>query len=471
MLSLFDTYERKIKSFKPLKDKEVRIYACGPTVYKEAHIGNLSTYVFVDFLARYLNFLGNKTKLVRNITDVGHLTSNADTGEDKLEVEAKKIHAEPLKIAEKFIKKFHQDCQKLNLIKPDIEPRATQNIKEQIQAIEILIKKGFGYEAESGVYFDTLKDKDYGKLAGLKKDKAMGIKSRVGEIADKKNPTDFALWLKAKGKFANHLQNWDSPWGRGFPGWHIECSVMSEKFLGTPFDIHTGGVDHIPIHHTNEIAQSKALYGKNPANFWIHHEFLLTGGEKMAKSKGETLTLDDLDKAGFSPQEFKFLILSAHYRTKLNFSFNALNQAQKNLQTISEFVEAVKKYQNTRPQNYREAIFRDFYEDLDSDLNTPSALGIIFSVIKAYNKDMHLKQPIPKSDIVKLFSDLSKILGIDFEASQKILPQQAKTLIQKRVELRKKGKYAEADKLRQQISKLGVEIKDTSNGTEWKIKK
>ena len=469
-LTLFDTYTRDIKPFSPLKNREVRIYACGPTVYKEAHIGNLSTYIFVDFLVRYLKFLGYKTMLVRNITDVGHLTSNADTGEDKLEVEAKKAKVDPLKIAEKFTKKFHDDCEKLNLLKPDKEPHAVQNIKEQIEAVGKLIKKGFAYETKSGIYFDTSKDREYGKLSGLKNDKKLKTKSRVGEISDKKNPLDFALWLKAKGKFANHLQNWDSPWGVGFPGWHIECSVMSKKILDVPFDIHTGGVDHIPIHHTNEIAQSKALYRVNPANFWVHHEFLQFGGKKMAKSKGESITLDDLEKEEFSPQDFKFLVLSAHYRTKLNFSFDALSQAQKNLQTISEFIEATRKYQNTSPQNYREVIFKDFYNDLCDDLNTPSALGRIFILMKIYNKKMSANQPIPKVEIVKLFIDLEKIFGIDFKIFQKKLPQKAKALIKKREELRQKGKFAEADKLRTEITKLGVEIKDTDNGTEWKFK-
>ena len=314
-----------------MRNKKVRIYACGPTVYSDVHIGNLSTFIFVDLLVRYLKFLGYQVKYVRNITDVGHLTSDSDTGEDKLEKASKKEGINPLKIAEKYIQRFHQNTEKLNLIEPNYEPRATEYIQEQIKATEKLLKKSYAYKTPSGVYFDISKDKEYGKLARLNLD-IKSAHSRIDSGLDKKHPLDFALWIKAVGKHQNHLQNWDSPWGKGFPGWHLECSIMSQKLLGKKFDIHCGGIDLIPIHHVNEIAQSRALYGVNPANFWIHKEFLQIQGSKMAKSTGKFITLTDLEKSGYNPDVFKFFVLSAHYRSKLQFSEKALWQAQENLQ-------------------------------------------------------------------------------------------------------------------------------------------
>ena len=328
-LKLYNTLTRKKEDFKPLNDKEVGIYTCGPTVYNYAHIGNMRAYIFVDILVRYLRYSGYKVKHVMNITDVGHLTSDSDTGEDKVEKEAQKEGKTAWDIAKNYEKAFFEDSEALNIKKPDIIVKATDLIKEQISFIQKLEEKGFTYVLNDGVYFDSSKIKDYGKLAKLDIE---GL--RAGERVDirgKKNKTDFALW-KFSPKDKKRDMEWESPWGKGFPGWHLECSAIGLKYLGEQFDVHTGGIDHINVHHTNEIAQGEALTGKTPAKYWMHSEFLLTGDTKMAKSRGNLVRVTDL---GVDPLAYRMLILQANYRDPLNFTDESIKAADTALKTCA----------------------------------------------------------------------------------------------------------------------------------------
>ncbi len=464
MLSLFDTYTRKKKKFKPLKDKLVTVYTCGPTVYNHVHIGNLSTFIFVDFLIRYLKNSGYKTKYIRNITDVGHLTSDSDTGEDKLDKASHKEGIKPLEIAEKYIQSFKKNTEALNLLQPDIEPRASQYIKEQIQAINILIKKGYAYETKSGVYFDITRDPNYGKLARLNLDSEL-TQSQVCTIEDKKSSLDFALWIKAIDKHKNHLQNWDSPWDKGFPGWHLECSIMSVKLLGSEFDIHCGGIDLAPVHHVNEIAQSQALYGVIPAKYWIHKEHMQLKGMKMAKSTGNYITLDDVEKSGFKPDIFKFFVLSSHYRSKFEFNTKALEQAQENVKTIKKFLIKCKKSKNQKIDINIEKFWNEFIKALDDDLNTPRALAEIFKFIKVVEKNNF------KTDcglIIKKFIVIQNIFGINlFEKSKKhTIPKNIEKLLNNRLEARKEKDYKKSDRIRGKLTKHNIQVKDKKDGSQ-----
>ncbi len=355
MLKLYNTFSRKKETFKPLKDKRVGLYSCGPTVYSYQHIGNLRSYIFSDILKRVLSYDGYKVKQVMNITDVGHLTSDADEGEDKIEKAARKEGKTAKEISEYYWKVFRQDFKKLNISEPDIWCKATDHIKEQIALIKKLEEKGFTYKTGDGIYFDTSKFKDYGLLSRLKKE---GLKAgkRV-EMKDKKNPTDFALW-KFSEKPGLRQQEWQSPWAppgvqgkvMGFPGWHTECSAMSMKYLGEysggehcrTIDIHTGGEDHISVHHTNEIAQSEAATGKKFVNFWLHGAFLTFKGEKISKSKGGLYTISDLEEKGFSPLAYRYLCLTAHYSSKLDFSLETLKASQNALEKLYQRIKEIK---------------------------------------------------------------------------------------------------------------------------------
>lgn len=468
MLSLFNTYTRKKHRFKSLKNKLVHIYACGPTVYSDVHIGNLSTFVFVDFLIRYLKSAGYKVKYVRNITDVGHLTSDSETGEDKLEKASRKQGIKPSHIAEKYIQNFHKNTKDLNLLKPDYEPRASQYIQEQIRAVSKLIKKGFAYESKSGVYFDTTRDPEYGKLACLKLDTNL-TQSRVCAIKDKKHPMDFAVWIKAVGIHKNHLQNWDSPWGKGFPGWHLECSIMSQKLLGKEFDIHCGGIDLAPVHHVNEIAQSKALYGIIPAKYWVHKEHLQLRGAKMAKSTGNFITLADLTKSGFSPDIFRFFVLSAHYRSKLQFTKKSLEQARENLKTIRNFLNKCQQstnQQNTANNKLINTFLQDFTSALDDDLNTPKALAVIFNLIKTVEKNNY---NIDCKNILEKFQIIQDIFGVTLIQKPKTrsaLSVEISALIRERELARKQQDYNKSDQIRNKLAKHGILVKDKKDGSQ-----
>jgi len=460
MLKLYNTLTRKEEIFKSIHKNLVRLYTCGPTVYWFAHIGNLRAYIFEDILKRVLEYNDNKVKHVMNITDVGHLTSQADTGEDKIELAAKRERKSAWQIAKFYEKAFKKDLKLLNIKEPDIWVRATNTIQDQINLIKILEKKGFTYKIADGVYFDSSKLRTYGRLWPKKMKILPG--ARIEMVAGKKNPTDFALWKFTPSGVKRQME-WDSPWGRGFPGWHTECVVMSKKFLGVPFDIHCGGVDHILIHHTNEIAQSEAAFGKILAKYWLHGEFLTVEGKKMAKSEGNIFTLADLIKKGFNPLAYRYLCLGTHYRSKLNFTWQSLKSSQNALENLYQKIRELKSKSKeqrakSKEQNYRKK-FLDFIND---DLNTPKALALMWDLIG--------DQKISNREKYQLLLDFDKIFGLNLAKIKKPrIPQKIKELVEIREKYRKEGNFKKADEIRKKIKDLGYWIEDTKEGP--KIKK
>ena len=445
MIRLYNTLTKKKQYFKPLKNKEARLYSCGPTVYGYAHIGNLRTYVFSDILKRTLKYNGYKVKHVMNLTDVGHLTSDADTGEDKLERAAKKENKSAWEIAEFYTKAFKKDLLALNITEPDIWSKATSHIEEQIKVISKLEKKGFTYRIEDGIYFDSSKIKNYGKLEGKKK-RALKAGARVEVVKGKKNPTDFALWKFSPGDKKRQME-WNSPWGIGFPGWHTECIAMAEKYLKIPFDIHTGAVDLVPTHHTNEIAQSEAAFGEVPARFWLHGEHLLLEKGKMAKSEGNLILVEDIVKKGFDPLAFRYLCLTAHYRSKLAFTWEALQAAQNALT-------------NLRSKQFRSPVYGtgryegEFLKHINNDLDMPKALAFVWKLAK--------EKKLSKN----LISDFDRVLGLNLstEKKEEKIPQEISEMLRQRENLRKQKNFEKADRLRNEIEKKGFEIEDTAEG-------
>jgi cysteinyl-tRNA synthetase len=449
---LFNTLSRKKEVFLPIDKKEVKIYTCGPTTYWFAHIGNLRTYIFEDVLKRVLLYNGYKVKHVMNITDVGHLVSDEDVGEDKIILAAKREKKSAKEIARFYEKAFKKDLKRLNILSPNVWVRATETIKDQIEFIKILEKKGFTYIIEDGVYFNTSKLKKYGRLWP----KGMKILpgARMEVTLGKKNPTDFALW-----KFSKERKEmiWNSPWGKGFPGWHTECVVMSNKFLGIPFDIHCGGIDHILIHHTNEIAQAEAVFSKILANYWLHGEFLLVDGKKMAKSLGNIFTLDDLIQKGFNPLSFRYFCLQAHYRSKINFKIDALNSCQialKNLENlISNFKKSKGKVSTKKLENYK----KNFLKYINNDLDTPKALSLMWKVVN----DKFLSE----REKYLLLLDFDRVFGLNLSKIKSIkIPQKIKKLLQEREKYRKEKNWEMADRIREKIEKEGFKIEDTKEG-------
>jgi len=461
MLKFFNTLGRKKEIFKPIEDKKVGLYTCGPTVYLFAHIGNLRTYVFEDILKRVLEYNGFKVKHVMNITDVGHLTSDADTGEDKMEKGAKREGKTAWEIAEFYTKVFKEDLKNLNIEPPDIWTRATDYIKEQIELIEILEKRGFTYKISDGIYFDSSKIKDYGKLAG-KKPRKIKAGVRVKIVSGKKNPTDFALW-KFTPLGVKRQMEWDSPWGKGFPGWHTECVAMSLKHLGIPFDIHTGGIDLIPIHHTNEIAQAEAAFCQNLANFWLHGEFLVSKEGKMAKSKGNITVLKDLMEKEINPLAYRYLCLTTHYRSKLTFSFSSLKSAQNALNKLYQKIAEINKGQKESKESSK--IIKDYKEKflnfINDDLDTPKALALMWNVLKS--------PKISSQEKYSLLTDFDKVFGLGLNEIKKLeIPLEIEKLAKEREKMRKEGNWTESDKIRKKIKELGYTIEDTKDGPKIK---
>lgn len=459
-IRLFNTLTKKKEIFRSLKDKKVGLYTCGPTVYSYAHLGNLRAYLFEDILKRVLLKAGYQVKHVMNITDVGHLTSDADTGEDKIEKASQKERKSAWEIAEFYTKAFKEDIKKLNILEPNIWCRATDYIQEQIKLIKILEKKGFTYKTSDGIYFDTSKLKTYGRLLKIKE-----FRSRLEKNPEKKSPQDFALWKFSPSDKKREME-WPSPWGIGFPGWHTECVVMAQKNLGKVFDIHCGGVDHIPIHHNNEIAQAEAAFGKIPARYWLHNEFLVFGEGKMSKSTGQILTLKDINEKGFSPLDYRYFLLLAHYRQKVNFSFKALKSAQNALNKIYQFLERItqepKRKTEKKIKRKLEIFRKKFFEVVADDLNTPKALAILWKLIRFYHQN---HQKINPSEIQKIFQEFDEILGLDFsKIIKKEIPQEILLLIQERERARKEKNWLEADQIREKIKKLGYIIEDTPTG-------
>ena len=453
---LYNSLSRRKEKFRPIKKGKAGFYACGPTVYFFAHIGNLRTYIFEDILKRTLLYNGYKVKHVENITDVGHLTSDADIGEDKVEKQAKKEKKTAWQIAEFYTKEFKKDLKKLNIIEPNIWIKATETIKDQINLIKILEKKGFTYLCSDGVYFDTSKLKTYGRLWPKK----MKIKpgARIKMVSGKKNPKDFALW-KFSPKGTKRQLEWNSPWGKGFPGWHTECVVMSVKKLGIPFDIHCGGIDHILIHHSNEIAQAEAAYKKILANYWLHSEFLLLKKGRMGKSEKNIITLNNLSERNINPLAFRYLCLGTHYRKKLYFSWDSLKSTQNSLNKLYEKIKEL-KIENKKTKNKLDKLLIAKYQSLflkfiNDDLNLPKALSLIWKIIKDKKIGSFSKE--------RLLMNFDKVFGLGIEKikikTEKI-PKQIKELIEKREKFRRNQQFIQADDLRKKINKLGYIIED-----------
>jgi cysteinyl-tRNA synthetase len=455
-LKLYNTLGRKKQTFKPIKDKEVGMYTCGPTVYWFAHIGNMRTYIFGDILKRILLYNGFKVKHVMNITDVGHLTSDAEEGEDKmikaLRREGKPITVEAVKeVAKFYTDAFVADLKRVNIILPDVICKATEHIHDMIELIKRIEKNGYTYETGVGLIYDTSKFKNYAKLGNLNLEQ-LKAGARVEPDPGRRNPSDFALWLTNQ---PNQLMQWDSPWGRGFPGWHIECSAMSIKYLGESFDIHCGGEEHIPVHHTNEIAQSEAATGKKWVNYWLHARWLLFKGGKMAKSSGEILTVSELEKKGYSPMVYRYFTLTAHYRTQLDFTDDNIEAAKNAHERLVNRIIELRK-ENTSKGDIK-GYKTKFLEFINNDLDMPEALSLMWQMLK--------DEKLGAKEKLELAYDFDKVFGLGLkEIHEEKAPEAITKLVKEREEARKKKDFKKGDKLREEIRKLGWEVKDTEEG-------
>lgn len=457
-LKVYNTLTRKKEIFEPIKQGQVGMYSCGPTVYKPAHIGNLRAYVFMDELRRIFEYCGYKVKSVMNITDVGHLVSDADDGDDKMSKSARESGKDPLAIASEITSRFMADIDSLNIKRPTVCPKATDNIPEMIAVVQALLDKGYAYQTEDGIYFSVEKFAGYGKLSGVKlEDQKHGARVEVNSF--KRHPIDFALWKKAA---PNHLQQWDSPWGKGFPGWHIECTAMSRKYLGDTFDIHTGGVDHIPIHHENEIAQAESWLGHKAVNYWMHNEFMLIDGGKMSKSLNNVYTVADVVERGYTPMELRYLYLNVQYRQKLNFTWDIMEQAKSAYGKLCALLLA---HKNSSAQTDKAVLddYKQKFEDaITDDLNVPLALGVLWTMLK-----------LPRSkDVYNLALTFDKVFALDFDkikeqATPQIeIPNDVKAMAELRLQARKEKNWAESDRLREVIAYMGYNVKDTKDGYE-----
>ncbi len=453
MFKFYNTLTKQIQEFKPLDEAEVRMYTCGPTVYHYVHIGNHRTYLFEDLLRRALEYNGYAVKHGMNITDVGHLVGDGDEGEDKMEVGAKREGKHPLEIAKHYEDQFKKDLEALN-IKPAHEIiRATESIEEQIAIIKLMEEKGFTYQDESAIYFDTSKFPNYGNLSGQKlSEKKVGVRDEVVVDSNKKNPQDFVLWFFLTGRYAEHILHWPSPWGEGFPGWHIECSAISRKLLGQPFDIHAGAVDLIGTHHANEIAQSEAAFNTPLANYWMHGEFLLINEGRMGKSQGNAYTLDSLKEKGFSALDYRYLCLSAHYRSQLNFTWESLESAKNGLDRLRNLLNKEVSEEGTVDPAFQ----KEFLHALQDDLNVPKALSIVWEVTKS---------DLPFSTQKATILDFDKVLGLQLDQVETIeITDEIKALLDQRQMAREQKDFTKSDEIRDEIAKLGFEVLDTPDG-------
>ncbi|MEM5773661.1 MAG: cysteine--tRNA ligase [Anaerolineaceae bacterium] len=462
-LRLYDTYTRSLRDFQALNPPEVGLYTCGPTVYDFAHIGNLRTYIFEDILRRVLEFNGYQVKHVMNITDVGHLTSDADTGEDKMEKGSRRTGMTAWEIAEKYTEAFRKDMDALNIQEPGIWCRATDHIQEQIDFIRCIMEKGYTYQTADGIYFDTSKQPDYGFLGRLDiEGQQAGARVDMGE---KRNPTDFALW-KFSPKDQQRQMEWESPWGTGFPGWHIECSAMSARYLGSFFDIHTGGEDHITVHHPNEIAQTEACFGTRLANFWMHGYFLqLEEGVKMAKSTGGFLRVQTLIDQGYDPLAYRLFCMSALYRAKLNFNWEGIDAAAKSLERLRN---AVYDWGLSGTPDAPGAADEDFVErftdQINDDLNMPRAMAMTWELVKS-----DLPPAVKKATILVFDRVLGLRLG-EWQPVRASIPPEILSMAIQREQARKEKRWADADALRNQIASAGFVVEDTPEGPRVKEK-
>lgn len=465
-MKLYNTLGRKIDEFIPIEPNKVKMYTCGPTVYSYAHIGNLRTYIHEDILVKALEYVGYDVNRVMNITDVGHLESDADDGEDKMLKGAQREHKSVLEIAKFYTDAFFSDTEKLNIKRPSLIGVATDYINDYIEFIKVLEQKGFTYFANGNVYFDISKKPDYTKLSGLDLTTLQtAVRDTVTEDKNKRNPQDFVLWF-TKSKFENQALKWDSPWGVGYPGWHIECSVISLKNLGNKMDIHCGGVDHIQVHHTNEIAQTESYTGENWVNYWWHAEHLLDNTGKMSKSKGKVLTLSVLEEEGYNPLVYRYYVLNSHYRKQLTFSFESLKQAE------SGYNKLVNKI-NTIKSNVKDDILTDninSYKErfrccIEDDLNTANAITVLYDVIKA--------EDLSEYEKIYLIKDFDRVLSLDLdkqEETSQLDDEETKIideLIEKRKQAKKNKDFKLADDIRDELLNKGIQIKDTREGTVW----
>ena len=465
-MRLYNTLSRKIEEFQPLNPPAVNFYSCGPTVYDVTHIGHMRTYINNDVLKRTLNYLGVKVNHVMNITDVGHLTGDDDTGEDKLEKGAEATGKTVWEVAKFYTGFFLKTIKAVNILMPDKLVKATDHIQTMIDLIKKLEKKSLVYQTDEAVYFETSKFKNYGKLSGQKlEEKKKGAREDVYLDPQKKNSTDFALWFKRVGRFKDHTMHWDSPWGDGFPGWHIECSAMSMKYLGETLDIHSGGVDHIPVHHENEIAQSEGATGKPFSKYWVHHEFLLVDGKKMSKSLGNFYTIEDLKKNKIDPLAVRLLFLQTHYRQQTNFTWEAARAVQEAYEKLKSLVVDLKSSKRSSLSEEKlknvDENRNKFNEAISNDIQMPQAVAVMWEM---------LKSNIPSPDKFDLLLEFDKVLGLKLgEVEEEQIPNDIKKLAEERLEARKSNDFKKSDELRKKINKMGFVIEDTTDG--YRLKK
>lgn len=470
-LQPYNTAIRAKEEFIPIKDFKVTMYQCGPTVYWTQHIGNMRAVVMADVIVRTLRYAGYDVTLVRNYTDVGHLTSDDDAGEDKMEKGAKREGLSPAEIAQKYIGIYEKDIADLNVIPADVKPKATEHIQEIIDMVQTLLDKGFAYATDLAIYFDVTKAKDYHRLSGQHlEDNIQG--AGTGDVTDpnKRHPADFSLWFFKAGVHTNALQYWSSPFssplvqhGEGFPGWHIECSAMSKKYLGPTLDIHMGGIEHIPIHHTNEIAQSESANDAPFVHYWLHNEHLLVNNAKMSKSEGTAFSVTEIKEKGFDPLALRYFFLQSHYRSKQNFTWDALQAAQNGLASLYKQVAALGTESGFVSDEYK----TKFQEALADDFNTPKALAIVSEVFKSSLSD---------TDKQATILDFDQVLGLKIEeqlkrqSAEEDIPQEVRDLVEKRTKARIGRDFETSDKLRSQINALGYDVFDTEGGVKVKKK-
>ena len=464
-MRIYNTLTRKIEEFIPNNKNEVKMYTCGPTVYHYAHIGNLRTYIFEDILEKSLNYIGYEVSRVMNITDVGHLTSDADTGEDKMAKGAKREGKTVYEIAKFYTDAFFEDCKKLNIKKPNIIESASNNIDTYIKMIEKMLNDGYAYIAGGNVYFDVSKTKNYYQLSGKNpEDLKVGVRDTVEEDIYKRNQADFVLWF-TDSKFKNQDMRWDSPWGVGYPGWHIECSGISGKYLGENLDIHCGGVDNIFPHHTNEIAQSEAYFGHKWCNYWIHGEHLNDINGKMSKSTGEFLTVSLLEEKGYNPLSYRYFCLSSHYRKVLTFSYDILDGASNEYNKLKSRISNIKEEGDLQKEVFNNYVEK-FKKSIEDDLNTSMCLTILYDLLKDNDTNGTTK--------IKIIEDFDKVLSLDLLKKEdstidKELESYIKDMIDKRNEYKKNKDYEKADIIRDELKKKGILIKDTRDGTTYEL--
>mgnify|MGYP000859410635 CR=1 FL=1 len=470
MLRFYNTLTRSIEDFTSINPGKALMYACGPTVYNYAHIGNLRTYIFEDVLRRALEYSGFQVTHVMNITDVGHLTDDGDEGEDKMIKSSRETGMSVWDMARFYTEAFFQDTESLNILKPTVVCRATEHIADMIALIQRIEKNGYTYTAGGNLYFSVDRFPGYGKLA-LLTGQELKAGARIEVDSNKRNPKDFVLWF-TNSKFEHQTMVWDSPWGRGYPGWHIECSAMSMKYLGEQFDIHCGGIDHIPVHHTNEIAQSEAATGKKWVNYWLHGEFLIMNKGKMAKSAGNFITLKDLVDRGFDPLDYRFFCLGAHYRTQLQFHSDAMESSRTARLNMAERVVSLAESANAVPLDSigarASAYLKDFRDHLSDDLAMPRCLSDAWGLLK--------DNEIPAGEKLAVILDMDRVLGLRLNLARTVpqaeeLDEESAALLKEREAARAMKDYKRADALRNQLLERGIIVKDTAAGVQWSRKR